>query len=306
MHSNKKQNSLFDIKIIPSYQFHLIAPLTPFIIGQKQEAIVYNPSSIEGERINLLVRPRNSSDVAGASVIHISSLEMVIVDFYILDHYRYRGAGRMLMEKIESLALKRGIRKINTGKSLHSDNKGMIEFLQKMGFTRFPLEIYYFSQSINTQKEKIHRFSSMDYTQFLPQNNRILPFTQEYFESVYKMALEEFISHSFYSKMLIYQTLLISSEKYSHILVEGDKVNGFAVCSAAGNNLYLNFIVIRDKFRHLGLPIILIGGGLTRAYRDGKTTFSYIAYKTERLFKDIRQIFKKPDFITIKMGRTIL
>lgn len=306
MHSNKKQNFLFDIKIIPSYQSHLIAPLTPFIIGQRQEAIVYNFSSIEGERINLLVRPRNSSDVAGASVVYIFSSEIVIVDFYILDHYRHRGAGRMLMEKIESLALKRGIRKINTGKSLHSDNKGMIEFLQKMGFIKLPMEIYHFSQSITTQKEKIHRFSSMDYTQFLPQNNRILPFTQEYFEPVYKMALEEFISHPFYSRMLIYQTLLISSEKYSHILVEGDKVNGFAVCSAAGNNLHLNFIVIRDKFRHLGLPIILIGGGLTRAYRDGKTTFSYIAYKTERLFKDIRQIFKKPDFITIKMEKTIL
>lgn len=306
MYSNKKQNFLFDIKIIPSCQFHSIAPLTPFIIGQRQEAIVYNFSSIEGEQINLLVRHRDSSDVAGASVLRIFPSEMVIVDFYILDHYRHRGAGRMLMEKIKSLALKRGIRKINTGKSLHSDNKGMIEFLQKMGFIKLPMEIYHFSQSISTQEERIHRFSSMDYTQFLPQNNHILPFTQEYFEPVYEIAFEEFIGYPFYSKMLIYQTLLISSEKYSHILVEGNQVNGFAICSAVGNNLHLNFIVIRDKFRHLGLPIILIGGGLTRAYRDGKTTFSYIVYKTERLFKEIRQIFKKPDFITIEMERTIL
>jgi len=306
MCSDKKQNPLFDIKIIPSHQFHLIAPLIPFTMGQRQEAIVYNPSSIEGEQINLLVRPRNSADIAGAAVLRVFPSEVVVVDFYILNHYRHRGAGRMLMKKIESLALKREIRRINTGKSLHSDNKEMIEFLQKMGFTKLPLEIYHFSQSISTQEERIRRFSSMDYTQFLPQNNRILPFTQEYFEPAYETALEEFDDQLFYSKMLIYQTLLISSEKYSHILVEGNQVNGFAIFSAVDNNIHLNFIVVQDKFRHLGLPMLLIGAGLIYAYRDGKTTFSYIAYKTERLFKDIRQIFKKPDFITINMEKTIL
>ena len=119
------------------------------------------------------------------------------------------------------------------------------------------------------------------------------------------MALEKFANHPFYSETLIYQTLLISSERYSHILAKKNQVNGFAIFSATRNNLHLNFIVIHSKLRYFGLPIFLIGAGLTRAYKDRKETFSYIVYKTEKLFKEIRQIFKKPDFITIKMEKVI-
>lgn len=304
MCSNKKQ--IFDVKVIPPYQFHLISPLTLFTMGQRRETIVYDPSFIEGEQVNLLIKPRNSPSIAGAAVLRVFPSEIAIVDFYILERYRQRGAGRVLIGAIESLAIKRGIRKINTGRSLHSDNREMIGFLERMGFVKLPLEIYYFSQPISNQEKRIHRFSSIDYTRFLPRNNLILPFTRKYFSSVYEMALEEFANHPFYSEILIYQTLLISSERYSHILVEKNRVNGFAIFSATRSNLHLNFIVIRDKLRYFGLPTFLIGAGLTRAYRDKKTTFSYIVYKTEKLFKEIRQIFKKPDFITIKMEKEIL
>ena len=119
------------------------------------------PLFIEGEQVNLLVKPKNSSSIAGAAALQVFPSQIAIVDFYILEHYRHRGAGRILMKAIESLAIRRGIRKINTGRSLHSDNREMIEFLKKMKFVKLPLEIYHFSQSIKTQEGKIHRFSSI-------------------------------------------------------------------------------------------------------------------------------------------------
>ena len=302
---SKRPETLFDVEIIPPYQFHLISSMAPFTRGQKREAIVYAHLLSEGEQINLVVRDRRSSDIAGCAVLRARPSEMVMVDFYILDRYRHRGAGKNLMKKIESLARQKGICRINTGKSLHSDNKEMIGFCQKIGFIRLATEIYYFSQPLSAQEKRIHRLCSRDLSRFLPKNNRIVPFTEDYFEPVYELAAELLVDNPSYSETLIYQTLLISSEKYSHILVKESQVNGFAICSATGNHLHLNFIAIRDKFHRLGLPILLIGTGLCRAYKDGKTTFSYIAYKTDRLFKDIRQIFQDPDFVTIQMEKTI-
>ena len=309
MHCSKKPETLFDVEILPSYQFHLISAMAPFTKGQKREAIFYAHLLSEGEQINLAVRDRKSSDIAGCAVLRARPSEMVMVDFYILDRYRHRGAGRTLMKKIESLARQKGIRKITTGKSLHSDNKEMIGFCQKLGFIKLPMEIYYFSRPLNTQKKRIRRWirrlCSRDLTRFLPKDNRIVPFTEDYFEPVYELALELLVDNPFYSEALIYQTLLISSEKYSHILMEGSRVNGFAICSVLGNDFHLNFIAIRDKLRRLGLPILLIGTGLCRAYKDGKTNFSYIAYKTDELLKDIHLIFQDPDFVVIQMEKTI-
>ena len=132
MYSSKKQNLLFDVKVIPPHQFHLISPLTLFTMGQRREAIVYDSSFIEGEQVNLLVKPKNSSSIAGAAALQVFPSQIAIVDFYILEHYRHRGAGRILMKAIESLAIRRGIRKINTGRSLHSDNREMIEFHKRV------------------------------------------------------------------------------------------------------------------------------------------------------------------------------
>ena len=305
MDASKKREILFDVETIPSYQFHVISSMAPFTRGQKRDAIAHAHLPREGEQINLVVRERASSDIAGCAVLRTLLSEMVMVDFYVLDRYRHRGAGRALMMRIESLAREKSIRRINTGKSLHADNKDMIGFCEKMGFAKLPLEIYYFSQPLSSQEERIHRLCSRDLSQFLPKNNRIVPFTDDYFEPVYEAAAELLVDDPSYSEALIYQMLLLSSEKYSHILVEESRINGFAICSASGNRLHLNFIAIRDTFRRLGLPILLIGAGLCRAYRDGKTTFSYIAYKTDKLFKDIQQIFQDPDFIVIQMEKTI-
>jgi len=302
---SKKPETLFDVGIILPYQFHLISSMAPFTRGQKREAIVYAHLLSEGEQINLVVKHRRSSDIAGCAVLRARPSEMVMVDFYILNRYRNQGAGRTLMKKIESLARQKGIRRINTGKSLHSDNEEMIGFCQKMGFIKLATEIYYFSQPLSAQEKRIHRLCSRDFSRFLPKNNRIAAFTEDYFEPVYELAAELLVDDPSYSETLIYQTLLVSSEKYSHILVEGSQVNGFAICSATSHHLHLNFIAIRDEFRRLGLPILLIGTGLCRAYRDGKTIFSYIAYKTDKLFKDIRQIFRDPTFIVIQMEKTI-
>ena len=302
---SKKSETLLDVEVISPYQFHLISSIAPFTRGQKRESIVYAHLLSEGEQINLVVRDRKSSNIAGCAVLRARPSEMVMVDFYVLDRYRHRGAGRNLMKKIESLTRQKGIRRINTGKSLHSDNKEMIGFCQKMGFIKLATEIYYVSQPLSAQEKRIRRFCSRDFSRFLPKNNRIAPFTEDYFEPVYETAAEFLVDDPSYSETLIYQTLLVCSERYSHILVEESQVNGFVICSATGNHLHLNFIAIRDKFRRLGLPMLLIGTGLCRAYRDGKTTFSYIAYKTDRLFKDIRQIFQDPDFVVIQMEKTI-
>jgi GNAT superfamily N-acetyltransferase len=306
MDHSKKPETLFNVEVIPQHQFHLISSMAPFTRGQKREAIVYAHLLWQGEQINLVVKDRRSSDIAGCAVLRARPYEMVIVDFYILERYRYRGVGRILVEKIEALARQKGLGRINTGKSLHSDNKEMIGFCQKIGFIKLPMEIYYFYQPLRTQEKRLHRFCSQDLSRFLPENNRIVPFTEDYFEPVYEAAVELLLDDPSYSETLMYQTLLVSSEKYSHILVQGSQVNGFAICSATGKNLHLNFIAIRDELRHLGLPMFLIGTGLCRAYRDGKTTFSYIAYKTDKLFKDIHQIFQNPGFVVIQMEKTIL
>lgn len=302
---SEKSEIPFYVEVIRPYQFHLISSMAPFTRGQKREAIVYAHLLSEGEQINLVVRDRRSSDIAGCAVLRARPAEMVIVDFYILERYRHQGAGRNLMKKIESLARQKGIGRINTGKSLHSDNKEMIIFCQKMGFIKLATEIYYFSQLLSAQEKRMHRFCSRDFSRFVPENNRIVPFNDDYFESVCEVAGELLVDDPSYSETIVYQTLLVSSEKYSHILVEGSQVNGFAICSATGNHLHLNFIVIREEFRRLGLPILLIGTGLCRAYKDGKTTFSYIAYKTNRLFKDIGQIFQNPNFTVIQMEKTL-
>lgn len=302
---SEKSEIPFYVEVIRPYQFHLISSMAPFTRGQKREAIVYAHLLSEGEQINLVVRDRRSSDIAGCAVLRARPAEMVIVDFYILDRYRHRGAGKNLMKKIESLARQKGIGRINTGKSLHSDNKETIIFCQKMGFIKLATEIYYFSQLLSAQEKRMHRFCSRDFSRFVPENNRIVPFNDDYFESVCEVAGELLVDDPSYSETIVYQTLLVSSEKYSHILVEGSQVNGFAICSATGNHLHLNFIVIREEFRRLGLPILLIGTGLCRAYKDGKTTFSYIAYKTNRLFKDIGQIFQNPNFTVIQMEKTL-
>lgn len=302
---SKKSEIPFYVEVIPPYQFHLISSMAPFTRGQKREVIVYAHLLSEGEQINLVVRDRRSSDIAGCAVLRARPAEMVIVDFYILERYRHQGAGRNLMKKIESLARQKGLGRINTGKSLHADNKEMVRFCQKMGFIKLATEIYYFSQPLSTQEKRIHRLCSRNLSRFLPKNNRIAPFTDDYFEPVYQLAAELLVDDPSYSEKLIYQTLLVSSEKYSHILVEGSQVNGFAICSTTGNHLHLNFIAIREGFRRLGLPILLIGTGLCRAYREGKTTFSYIVHKTDRLFKDIGQIFQDPDFVVIQIEKTI-
>ena len=302
---SKKPETIFDVKVIPPHQFHLINSMAPFTRGQKWEAIVYAHLLWQGEQINLVVRDKRSSDIAGCAVVRVRPCEMVIIDFYIISRYRHRGAGRILLKKIESLARQKGLGRINTGKSLHSDNKEMMDFCQEMGFVKTPLEIHYFSQLLSTQEKRLRRFCSQDLSRFLPENNCIVPFTEDYFEPVYEAAVELLFDDPSYSETLIYQTLLVSSEKYSHILVQESQVNGLAICSITGDHLHLNFIAIRDKFRGLGLPMLLIGTGLCRAYRDGKTTFSYIAYKTDKLFKDIHQIFHHSDFITIQMEKRI-
>lgn len=305
MSSDNNQKASFSIEIIPSYQFHLISPMTPFALGERKEAIVYDSFSIEGEQVNLMVKYIESSSIAGAAVLRAYQSEMVILDFYILEQYRRQGVGKALMHEIEKLAIERDIKLINTGKSLHADNMIMIEFLQKSGFIKTSDEIYYFSQPIAIQEKRIKYMSAIDYKQYLPENNEIVPFTDKYFDSVYETALEIFDNHPFFSERLIYQILLASSERYSHILVEKNMVNGFAIFSATDNNLHLNFVIIRDEYHRLGLPMFLIGAGLMLAYRDGKSTFSYIAYKEEKLFKDIRQILKEPNFVTIKMEKII-
>ncbi len=298
-------HSLFDIRVIPPHQFHLISPMAPFTKGQKREALVFAHFVSEGEQINLLIKHRESSDIAGSAVVRAHPSEMAMVDFYVLERYRKRGAGRTLFTKVESLARDRGISTLTTGKSLHSDNTGMIEFCKRMGFARTPLEIHHFSQALSAQKERISRFGSEDLSRFLPKNNRIFPFAEDLFESVYETAQELLADDPFYSEPLIYQTLLLSSEKYSNILIEEGRVNGFAIFFATGNNLHLNFVAIRSELHHLGLPILLIGTGLHRAYRDGKTTFSYIAYKTDKLFRDIRQVFRESDFTIIQMEKEL-
>ncbi len=301
----KEPETAFYVEVIPSYQFHLISSMAPFAKGEKREGMAYPYLPSHGEQINLVVRDRKSSDIGGCAVLRSRTSEMAMVDFYILDRYRHGGAGRSLMKKIESLARQKGIHRINTGKSLHSDNKEMIGFCQKMGFIKLSREIYYFSQPLSAQEKRMYRFCSRDFSQFIPENNRIVPFTDDYFEAVSEVAGELLVDDPSYSEMLMYQTLLVCSEKYSHILVEGNKVNGFAICYATGNHLHLNFIAIQDRFRRLGLPILLVGMGLCRAHKDGKSTFSYIAYKTDRLFKDIGQIFRDPEFIVIQMEKTV-
>jgi len=302
---SRKPETPFYVEVLPSYQFHLISPMAPFAKGEKREAMAYSHLPSPGEQITLVVRDRKSSNIACWAVLRARPSEMAMVDFYILDRYRHRGAGRNLMKKIESLARQKGIRRINTGKSLHSDNKEMIGFCQKMGFIKLPREIYYFSQPLSAQEKRMYRFCSRDFSQFIPENNRIVPLTDDYFEAVSEVAGELLVDDPSYSEILMYQTLLVCSEKYSHILVEGSQVNGFAICYATGNHLHLNFIAIRDRFRRLGLPTLLVGMGLCRAHKDGKSTFSYIAYKTNRLFKDIRQIFRDPEFIVIQMEKTL-
>ena len=306
---SKKPQILFDVEIIPSHQFHLISSMAPFTRGQKREAIVYAHLLSEGEQINLAVREKRSSDIVGCAVLRTRPSEIAMVDFYILDRYRHRGAGRALMKKIEFIARQKGISRINTDKSLHSDNNEMIGFCQKMGFAKLSLEIYYFSQPLSNPRKRfrrwIHRLCSRDLSRFLPNGNRIVPFTEEYFDPVYELALELLIDNPFYSEALIYQTLLVSSEKYSHVLVEGSRANGFAIFSATGKHFHLNFIATREKFRHLGLPLLLIGHGLCGAYRDGKSNFSYIAYKTDELFRDIHLILEDPDFVVIQMEKRI-
>lgn len=303
--SGSKTETLFDVEVIPPYQFYLISSMAPFSRGQRRENIVYAHLFSEGEQMNLVVRDRRSSNIAGCAVLRARRSEMVMVDFYVLDRYRHRGAGRNLMKKIDSLTREKGIRRINTGKSLHSDNKEMIGFCLKMGFVKLPTEIYYFSQPLSAQEKRMYRFCSRDFGPFIPESNRIVPLSDDYFEPVYEVAGEFLVDDPSYSETLMYQTLLVCSEKYSHILVEGRQVNGFAIFSAAGNHLHLNFVAIRDRFRRLGLPILLVGMGLCRAHKDGKSTFSYIAYKTDRLFKDIRQIFQDPDFVVVQMEKMI-
>lgn len=305
MYYSKKPETAFDVEVILPHQFHLISPMAPFTKGEKREAMAYPHLPSHGEQINLVVRDRRSSDIAGCAVLRARPSEMAMVDFYVLDRYRNQGAARSLIKKIESLAEEKGIRRINTGKSLHSDNKEMIRFCQKMDFIKLPREIYYFSQPLSAQEKRMYRFCSRDFSRFIPENNRIVPLTDDYFESVYEVAGELLVDDPSYSETLMYQTLLVCSEKYSHILIEESQVNGFAICYATGNHLHLNFIAIRDRFRRLGLPTLLVGMGLCRAYKDGKSTFSYIAYKTDRLFKDIRQIFRDPDFIVIQMEKTL-
>ncbi len=54
-----------------------------------------------------------------------------------------------------------------------------------------------------------------------------------------------------------------------------------------------------------GVPAFLVGVGLKLAYHDGKDKFSYIAYKTDHLFRNIRQIVKDPKYIVIQMEKTL-
>ena len=305
MSCSKEPETPFWVEAIPPYQFHLISSMAPFAKGEKREAMAYPYLPSQGEQMNLVVRDRKSFGIAGCAVLRARPAEMVIVDFYILERYRHQGAGRKLMKKIVSLARQKGIGRINTGKSLHSDNEEMIGFCRKTGFVKLPLEIYYFSQPLSAHEKRMHRFCSRDFSRFVPENNRIVPFNDDYFEPVCEVAGELLVDDPSYSEALTYQTLLLCSEKYSHILLEGDQVNGFAVCCATGNHLHLNFIAIRDRFRRLGLPTLLVGTGLCRAYKDGKATFSYIAYKTNRLFKDIGQIFQNPNFTVIQMEKTL-
>ena len=306
MSCSKEPETTFWVEVIPPYQFHLISSMAPFTKGEKREAMAYPYFLSQGEQMNLIVRDRKSFSIAGCAVLRVHPTETVIVDFYILERYRRQGAGRKLIKKIESLARQKGINRINTGKSLHSDNEIMIGFCQKMGFVKLPLEICYFSQLLGAQGKRMHRFCSRDFSRFVPENNRIVPLTNDYFEPVYEMAGKLLIDDPSYSEEVIYRTLLLCSEKYSHVLVRGKQVNGFAVCCATGKHIHLNFIAIRDRFRRLGLSTLLVGSGLCRAYKDGKATFSYIAYKTNRLFNDISQIFQNPNFTIIQMEKTLL
>ncbi len=227
---------LFGIIDLPPHQFHLIAALTPFTKAQKRELILLPHMTTSTEQINLVVKDQESSMIAGAAVLRVSPAEVGMQDFYILDRYRRKGAGSMLMEQIESIAREKHIPKINTSKSLHADNHGMIAFLEHKGFVRTPFEVHYFSQPLADHETRITYLDTHDYSYFIPKNNTIVPFSDKYFDPVFEMALDVFNDHPFYSEELIYQTLLLASEKYSQLLVEGNQINGFAIFWTSANN----------------------------------------------------------------------
>lgn len=301
----QKSEYHFDISILPPHQFDVISALAPFTRRQKRGSVLFTSTPGQKEQIYLVIKERESSAIAGATVLDANTSAMVIQDFYILDRYRRKGAGSMLMEQIESLARERNIRKINTGKSLYADNSGMITFLNTLGFVKTPFEVHYFSQPLAAHEKRIIYIDTHDYSHFIPKNNHIVSFSNEYFNPVFEMAVEAYSNQPFNSEERIYQTLLLSSEKYSQVLVEGDQINGFAIFWATSKGIHLHFVAVQDKYQMSGVPAFLIGVGLKDAYYDGKEWFSYVAHKTDQLFKNIRQLVKDPEFIIIQMEKNI-
>ena len=272
---------------------------------ERLETLLCDTGQICGEQINLAVRVRDSMEIAGAAVVRLQGDEAVIVDFYVLEAFRRRGAGSRLMEAIERLAEENRAERIGTGKSVHADNREMVAFLEKTGFQITPPEIQYFSQPLNPLERKIHRIASLGYTRFLPERNRLIPFSDAFFEPVHEMAIERFRDHPFFTEPLLYQILLCSSERYSRLLVEENQVNGFALFSATESRIHLNLVAFRKDFLFLGLPVILIGNALGLALKDGKSIFSYIAFRTEELAAHIRSIFSAPDFVVLRMEKQL-
>ena len=209
------------------------------------------------------------------------------------------------MESIESFGRERGIGKLNTGKSLHSDNQEMIRFCETMGFSKNAIEIHCFTELLKTQQKRIERFETMDFEPFLPPNNKLVFFTENYFDAVYEMALEFFKDMPFYSEKLIYQALLTASENHSVILVEDGCVNGMAIYSSTKSKLHLHFIAIKKEYRQFGMPVFIIGPGLCRGFREGKTSYTFNVYHDDEMFSDISQVLQKPVFVIAQMEKII-
>lgn len=333
----QQKKSLFEVELLPLCRFHLISPMAPFIVGQRRQNLFFLGLPEENQQINLVVKEKTTKEIIGAAVLKLEAEEAIITDFFILERSRYQGAGSLLMNRIENIAVQRGCSSINTGNSLHADNTGTIDFLSHCGFVHTPVEIHYFEQLILSQHKRLRKIINPkyakfitedgrivvtekvsisveegirdslmpEYMRFLPKHNRIVPFNTEYFDYVYKILRDVFKEYPFYSDQLIYQILLSASEKYSRVLVENERVNAFVITSCVNDRIHLHIVNIRNEVSYFGVLGILLAGILVNAIADGKTRISYLFYKTDSLFKAMRQFFEEPKYIIIKMEKTL-
>ncbi len=295
------------IEKLPPYHFNRIHEMAPFTKGQMFEDLFFAQQADTKEQIILLAKDCSNNSIIGVAVVFVDKHVAELRDFFVTSEYRKKGVGRKLLEAVEKEIKDRSVLTLTTSKSLHADNLQMQGFLHTSGFEKNDTEIHYFKDHIAAQEKRINMISKLDYSRFIPEGYKIVDFKEKYFHKVFELISDLMSDLPFYSEQLVYQTLLFSSERYSQLLVNTstDDVDGCIIYSTAVTNLHFHFSALRPEIQGFGLLPLLVGVGLNKAYQDGIKTWTYVVYKTDRLFKEIKQIFNESQYVVIQMEKSL-